>query len=141
MSLAESQDRTPYRTVGMLCVLRDGGAPDEAIAKKLHFDSVEKMRDQLKVWKLPDWLVGAESNSGKKRSHEKNTPPRLQRVGPRKDLPPAGNATELFKERLEALLEDAELLKHIDEGLHSRYFARTNVERADVFLPREHYSK
>ena len=75
MSLAESQDRTPYRTVGMLCVLRDGGAPDEAIAKKLHFDSVEKMRDQLKVWKLPDWLVGAESNSGKKRSHEKNPPP------------------------------------------------------------------
>jgi|SRR3712207_540362 len=63
--------------------------------------------------------------------HEKSRP-RLRGVGPAKELPPAGNATELFKERLEALLKDAELLKHIDESLHGRYFARTIVETADV---------
>jgi hypothetical protein len=65
----------------------------------------------------------------------------LRSFGPPKELPPAGNATELFKERLEALLESAELLKHIDEGLYGRYFVRANVETAPVFWPRERYSK
>jgi hypothetical protein len=56
----------------------------------------------------------------------------LRGAGPRQDLPPAGNATELFRERLEALLKDAELLEHINEGLYGKYFGRTNVETASV---------
>jgi hypothetical protein len=94
------------------------------------------MREQLKDWNMPDWVVGGEANSSKKRVHEKSTP-RLRYHGPRKELPPAGNATELIKDRLEALLKSVELLKHMDEGLHGRYFARQDVDTAAVLLPRE----
>jgi hypothetical protein len=33
------------------------------------------------------------------------------------------------------LLKNVELLNHIDEGLHGKYFSRTNVETASVFDP------
>jgi len=62
-------------------------------------------------------------------------------LGPVKELPPAGNATELFKERLEALLESAELLKHMDEGLHGKYFVRQTVGTASVWVSRERSPK
>jgi hypothetical protein len=72
-----------------------------------------------------------EARTGKG-GQKKSTPPRLRSVGPRKDLPPAGNATELFKERLEALLKSVELLQHVDEILYGKYFGRTYVETASV---------
>jgi hypothetical protein len=72
-----------------------------------------------------------EAQTGK-RGQKKSTPPRLRNVGPRKDLPPAGNAAELFKERLEALLKIVELLQHVDESLYGKYFGRTYVETASV---------
>jgi hypothetical protein len=112
--------------------LRWEGGSEEAIAEKLKFDSVEDMHIQLENWKLPDWLVGTESRAGKKKAREKSTAPRLRNVGPRKDLPPAANAAELFRERLEALREMVDLLEHINEGLYGKYFGRTNVERASV---------
>jgi hypothetical protein len=132
MSLSESENRNPYLITGVVCAKRYQGESYEEIAKALRFKSVEKLRDQLKSWQLPDWLVGAETNADKKRVQKKSTQPRLRGVGPRKDLPPAGNATELFKERLEALLKDAELLEHINESLYGKYFGRTNVETASV---------
>jgi hypothetical protein len=48
----------------MPCFLREqGGYSDEGIARKLHFDTVEDMRAQLRLWVLPDWLVGGESQT------------------------------------------------------------------------------
>src|SRR5215208_5814734 len=109
MSLPESENRDPFWTVGMLGTLRWMGVQDaEELATKVHFNSVEEMHAQLKDWDLPDWLIGVETNSGKNRVRRTSTP-RLRNVGPRKDLPPAANATELFKERLEALLKNVEL--------------------------------
>jgi hypothetical protein len=131
MSLSETEEENPFFIVGMVGALRFKGKSYEEIATQLKFDSVEEMRNRLESLQLPGWFVGAEASSDKKRVREKSTP-RLREVGPAKDLPPAGNATELFKERLEALLEDAELLRHINERLYGRYFDHTNVETADV---------
>jgi hypothetical protein len=131
MSLSETEEENPFFIVGMVGALRFKGKSYEEIATQLKFDSVEEMRNRLESLQLPGWFVGAETSSDKKRVREKSTP-RLREVGPAKDLPPAGNATELFKERLEALLEDAELLRHINERLYGRYFDHTNVETADV---------
>jgi hypothetical protein len=118
----------------MFCTLRHGNEySDEQIAEQLRFNSVEEMHAKLKSWQLPDWLVGANTNSNKKRTQEKRTPPRLRGVGPKKDIPPASNAAELFRERLEVLRESVELLEHINEGLHGKYFARTNAEKLSVF--------
>ena len=142
MSLAEPRDRNPYRTVGILCVLRDKGVSDEEIAKKLHFNSAEAMRLQLEKWRLPEWLVGRESKANSKA--EKTTKKGVHRsrgLGQAKELPSAGNATPLFKERLEALLESAEQLIHMNEDLRGRHFVRTDVETAPVFYPRERYSR
>jgi hypothetical protein len=131
MSLPEPNDRNPYFTVGIVGALRFKGKSYEEIAESLHFNSVEEMRVLLESWELPGWLVGAEANSGRPRVREKSTT-RLRDFGPGKVLPPASNVTEIFKERLGDLLKSTELLKHINERLHGRYFARTNVETADV---------
>ena len=105
MGLSETEEENPFFIVGMVGALRFKGKSYEEIAAQLKFDSVEEMRNRLESLQLPGWFVGAETSSDKKRVREKSTP-RLREVGPAKDLPPAGNATELFKERLEALLED-----------------------------------
>jgi hypothetical protein len=117
----------------MLGTLRwQGMHSAKELATKLQFNSVDEMHNQLKDWDLPDWLVGVETNSGKKKARGKGTPPRLRDVGPRRDLPHAGNAAELYKERLEVLLKNVELLQHVDESLYGKYFGRTNVETASV---------
>lgn len=67
------------------------------------------MHTQSKSWNLPDGLVGEEADSGKSRVHEKSARP-LRGCGLANELPSAGDAMELFKKRLEALLKSAELL-------------------------------
>jgi hypothetical protein len=114
---------------------------DEELARKLHFNSVEEMHNQLKDWDLPDWLIGVETNSGKGKARGKGTPRRLRSLGPGKELPPFGNATELIRQHLEALLKRAELLKQMDESLHGRQFVLQDVESATVLISREHMSK
>ena len=85
----------------MYCTLRHRNEPDEeGIAQHLRFNSVKEMRGWLEGRELPGWLIGAEANSGKNRTRGKSTP-RLRDFSPGKELPSAGNATELFRERLE----------------------------------------
>lgn len=136
MSLSEPEEKNPFFIVGMVGALRFKGKSYEEIATQLKFDSVEEMRNRLESLQLPGWFVGAETNSDKKRVREKNTP-RLRNFGPGKELPPAGNASELFKERLDALVRSVELLEHMDESLHGRYLVRQDVETASVLIPRE----
>jgi hypothetical protein len=129
-------------TLGRLCVLRDHGYPEETIAEKLGFPNADVLHQQLRDWDLPDWIVGQDpaANATEKKDRTKSRS-RSRTLGPSKGLPPAGNATPLFRERLEALLESTELLEHMDEDLRGKYFVRTNVEKAPVFYPRERYSK
>jgi hypothetical protein len=110
-----------------------GTEPPQEFLERLNFNSVEGMEIQLDNWKLREGLLdrGSETRPAKKEISKK-PPPRLRGAGPRKDLPPASNAAELFRERLEALRESVELLEHIKEGLYGKYFGRTNVERASV---------
>jgi hypothetical protein len=142
MSLSESEDRDPYHTVGLLGTLRWKGMHSaEELAKKLQFNSAEEMHNQLEDWDVPDWLIGVETNSGKGKARGKGTPPRLRSLGPGKDLPPFGNATDLIKQHLEALLKMAELRKQMDESLHGRQFVRQDAEPATVLFSREIMSK
>ena len=85
-------------------------------------------------------LVGEEPETNPTKKTRKKGDYRARDFAPVNELPPAGNATELFKERLEALLESAELLRHMNENLHGRYFVRTNVEKTSVFWSRERFS-
>ncbi len=110
----------------------EGLNPPEYL-EKLNFNSVEGMEIQLDNWKLREGLLDRESESRPaKKELPKTLPQRLRDAGPRKDLPPAANAADLFKERLDALRESVELPEHINEGLYGKYFGRTNVETASV---------
>jgi hypothetical protein len=141
-SLSGQKDRDANWTVGTLGTLRWlGGYSKEDIVRKLDFDTVEEMRTQLQKWDLPGWLVGEELGTNPTKKTRKKGDYRARDLAPVNELPPAGNATELFKERLEALLESAELLRHMNENLHGKHFVRTNVEKAPVFWPRERFSK
>src|SRR5215211_8825384 len=111
-SLSGQEDRDANWTVGMLGTLRwKGGYSDEDIAEKLHFDTVEDMRTQLRNWDLPGWLFGEEPETNPTKQTRKKGDYRARNLALVTELPPAGNATGLFKERLEALLESAELLR------------------------------
>jgi hypothetical protein len=134
MGLSTKEQERAIREATLVWHLRNNErASAEQIAERLSYGSVEALRRQLKNWGLPDWVLGEESESRPaKKELPKTLPQRLRDVGPRKDLPPAANAADLFKERLEALRESVELLEHINEGLYGKYFGRTNVERASV---------
>jgi hypothetical protein len=140
MSLSEPEERSPDQILAGFFLLRFHGASEAEIAKELRFKSVEEMRRRLRGWDMPGWVVGEETNSGQKRVRDMSTP-RLRNFGPGKELPPAGNATELFKERLEALLESTEQLKHMDERLHGRHFVRQDVEAVAALFSWEHLSE
>jgi hypothetical protein len=121
------------------------GQDDDAIVQSLEgFDSLQDLYQRISEDGHPICPrcgttyvdeTHCEAQTGK-RGQKKSTPPRLRNVGPRKDLPPVGNAAELLKERLEALLRNVELLKHMDESLHGRYFVRQDVDTTPVYLPR-----
>jgi hypothetical protein len=120
----------------MLGTLRWKGmhSPEE-LAKKLEFTSAEEMRGQLEEWKLPGWLIGAEPNPTKNRGQKKSAL-HLRNLAPGTVLPSAGNASELFKERLEELLKSTELLEHMDESLHGRFFVRQDVDTGAMLVSR-----
>jgi hypothetical protein len=112
--------------------------PEETIAKKLDFPDAGVLHQQLRNWLLPDWIVGQDlaANATEKKDPTKSHS-RSRTLGPSRELPPAGNATPLFRERLEALLESAELLQHMDEELRGKYFVRTDVDTTPVYFSRD----
>jgi hypothetical protein len=131
-----------YIQIGMVCVFRSQGLSEGQVAKRAKFESVEDMYLRLKRWGLTGLLPPVAQVETPKRQATRAKPERQARkLGPVKELPTAGNATELFKERLEALLRSAELLEHMDEGLHGRYFVRQDVETATVLFSWEHLSE
>ena len=134
MGLSTKEQERAIREATLVWHLRNNErASAEQIAERLAYGSVEALRRQLKNWGLPDWVLGEGSETRPvKKELPKSLPQRLRDVGPRKELPPAANAADLFKERLDALRESVDLLEHINEGLYGKYFGRTNVERASV---------
>jgi hypothetical protein len=148
MSLSVNEQERALREAIVAWDLRNNqGASTEQIAERFGYGSVEALHRQFQNWGLPSWVVGegADTNPTPKSKGGKTSSPRLRNLGTGTELPPAGNATELFKERLEVLLKSAELLKHMDESLHGRYFVRQDVESVSLLLSRhlmseEHWS-
>jgi len=62
-SLSGPQYQDALLKVGLLCELRHRNVPDEDIATKLQFGSIEAMHTQLVNWDLPDWIAGAGPSS------------------------------------------------------------------------------
>jgi hypothetical protein len=143
MSLAESEDRNPYLTVGLLCRLRyEGRKSDEEIAEQLRFDSAEDMRIQLNDWDVPAWLVGkapgSESDKTERRGMTATEEPT--------ELPPAYDALPLFRRALERLnwaigdlenrkeyLQNGRFVAHESTG--PAYSPETGIEEGTLTIP------
>jgi len=133
----EEQERALREAVLAWHLTNNEGASEEQITERLGYGSVEALRRQLENWGMPDWVVGKESETTSTTNRlRKKRSRRLRDLGPTKELPPVGNATELFKERLKVLLKIAEQLEHINEDLHGKYFDRTNIDTSPVYLSR-----
>jgi hypothetical protein len=99
----------------------------------LGYGSPEAPRGQLENRGMPDWVVGEESGtSATTNTFRKKRSRRLRDLGPTKEPPPFGSATELFEARLKVLLKIAEQLDHMNEDLHGKYFDRPNIDTSPV---------
>ena len=138
-SLSKHDQKRALTATLMLCLEQLQGVElGKKDAERANFGSVEAMRKQLGNWGAPDWLTHGEQEAKKpKPAKSASASPRPKSLGPSRELPSAGNATPLFRERLEALLESAELLKHMDEDLRDKYFVRTDVDTTPVYFSRD----
>jgi hypothetical protein len=106
---------------------------ESEIAEKAGFHTEEGMYHWLESWGFTSLLPPEnQENTTKPQSPSPKPERKARKLGPARQLPSAGNAIELYKERIEALLKDVEVLEHMDQTLHGRYFARQEVETADV---------
>jgi hypothetical protein len=98
-SVSGPQYQEALLTIGLLCELRHRNVPEEEIAGKLKFGSVEAMHVQLENWGLPPWLIG------KALSSESDKPERRARTTGEEpvELPPAYDARPLFYRGLQKL--------------------------------------
>jgi hypothetical protein len=137
-SLSKPERYEAFSKIGMLCVLRrDSDSSEETIAEKLNFGSAESMYTQLKNWGLPGWLVYGEaqqSMSDEAPVQERKRKPRAKRVGGAVPLPPAEEASALFKYDVELLRKEIEKLTGREEFLQNGRFTGTRPETFPKYI-------
>jgi len=99
-SLSGPQYQDALLKLGQLCALRHHNVPEEEIAKKLDFGSIEAMHKQLVNWDLPDWITGGAPISSEQDEQERRA--RTASEVPT-ELPPAYGAIQLFYGALKKL--------------------------------------
>ncbi len=133
-SLPEHKRQETYIQIGMIGYYRSQGLPENEVAERAKFGSVEDMYFRLNRWGLSG-LLPLEEESKKT---QKTVPERKARgSGPVVELPPADTATPLFREKLEVLIRGAEELKHRKEKLQSKRFVQSSMYTAPVYYFRE----
>jgi len=118
-------------TVTKIFMWREMDWPEEQIAGRLNYDSVEEMRRDLERWGIPDWLVGGDPKRVPANTEEqkKSQPPVARGSGPITELPPANRAAPLFREKLETLAQAIEDLKYRKEKLEGKRFVHSGLHR------------
>ncbi len=122
--------------VGVACFLRGKGRPEEEVAEGAEFGSVEDMYFRLRRWGLPG-LVPLEEEPKEAPKTARERKGRLS--GPVKDLPPAGLAAPLFREKLDLLGRANEDLKYRKEKRQAGRFILSRVDTSPQPIRREDY--
>jgi hypothetical protein len=99
-NLSGRQYQDALLKIGMLCELRRRNVPEEEMAVKLQFGSIEAMHVQFANWDLPDWITGSASGNT-----EPDKPQRHARTAREEpiELPLAYDALPLFHKALKKL--------------------------------------
>jgi hypothetical protein len=108
-SLAGSNRDYAFKQVGLVAAFRGRGDPEDQIAERVGYRGAGHMRQELKEWGLPSWFIeGDAPPKPSKPAQPRQGKRRARTSGPVEELPPASNATPLFREKLEALAQDNE---------------------------------
>jgi hypothetical protein len=104
-SVAKPDRQRMLKVLAFWCVYSlEDEEPDDSVLEKLGFGSVDAMRIQLGNWEVPDWVTEKaptveDARAPKHAPDEK----RARGSGETKDLPPAANATSIFRGAIEKL--------------------------------------
>lgn len=141
-SVARQDRERALKAVAFWCASQfQGIEPGSHILEELGFGSVEAMQKQLTNWGIPDWITQGETAVGKPKPSKPVAPERQARgSGPAKELPPAGNAAPIFRERLALLGRATEDLKYRKEKLQGKRFVQSSVYEDSVHFFREAFT-
>lgn len=140
-SLAGPQQRALW-VVNVITALRGkGGYSEEEIAEKAGYRGAGHMRQELREWGFPSWFIEGDappkpSKPTKPKQHKR----RARISGPVEELPPASNATPLFREKLEALAQDNEDLRYHKEKFQGGLFHQGALYDP-IYYPRDKMSE
>src|SRR5215210_7496553 len=142
-SVAKEDREKALTALASWCIFQlEGREPNEDTLEDLGFGSTEAIRKQLENWDIPGWVTQGNYAPERPKPSETTRPQRKTRsLGPVKDLPPAGNAAPLFRERFEALIRETERLKYRKEKLQGNLFFASSVRDAPVYFPDEALSE
>jgi hypothetical protein len=136
-SLPKDARKDAYRQVGMVCAHRFLGLSKDEVAKKAKFRSVDDMYFRLKRWGLSGLLPLEEEAKATPKTTRKRA---ARGSGPVIELPPADNATPLFRAKLEELLRATEELQHRKEKLQNGRFIQSSVYTDPTLFSRKDLS-
>ena len=125
----------------MISVLRWEGLDEDQVADRAGYRGVGHMRQVLEGWGFPRWFIEGDAPPKPSKPLEASKPAKSKRraggTGPVIELPPASNATPLFREKLGALAQDNEDLRHRNEKLQGDLFHQCDVWTNSVYFRRE----
>jgi hypothetical protein len=125
----------------MLCFLRgERRLSEDEIAEKAGFGSAYAMHQQLKVWGLTGLLLPEKDEEApmlKVREADRERKAR-QGGGEAEDLPPAADASDLFRIAIERLKTDLHYTNHLNEVLRDGRFEATFNIQEELMLASEY---
>jgi hypothetical protein len=140
-SVAKPDRQRRLETLAFWCIyaLKDE-EPDDSVLAKLGFGSVDAMRIQLGNWEVPDWATEKTPTVKDAKAPHAPGEKKARGSGEITDLPPAANATSIFRRTIEKLSVFVERLPSRKEQRQGNRFV---VSYAKPFLeppePREEY--
>jgi hypothetical protein len=140
-SLSRSDRDSAHRKVGLIAASRVSGLDEDGVAETAKYRGVGHMRQELEDWGFPSWFIEGDAPRKRSKPLEASKPAKSKRrargTGPVIELPPASNATPLFREKLDALAQDNEDLRHRNEKLQGDLFHHCDVWTDTSYFRRE----
>ena len=140
-SLPKDAREDAYWKISAIGVLRGKRLPEDEVAKKAQFDSVEDMYFRLKRWGLTGLLPPERQEELPKPTAFGAEPKQRPRgSGPSEEVPDASGAVDLFDEMLDELRGTVRLVEDLSLGYQGKRFAGMYTFEGDWTFPRSSYS-
>jgi hypothetical protein len=140
-SLSGTDRDYALRRVGLISVSRVNGLGEDDVAERAGYRGAGHMRQELEEWDFPSWFIEGDAPRKPNKPLEASKPAKSKRrargTGPVIELPPASNAMPLFREKLDALAQDNEDLRHRNEKLQGGLFHHFDVWTDSSYFRRE----